>query len=264
MEVATLRSRLSFELLTLRKFSDQSGNMEHEHSPDAIRERLESGPKHNYLRDWIYGGIDGSVTTLAVVTGVAGAQLSSWIILALGFANLFADGFSMAASNYLGTKSEHDDWRRLQEIESRHIDLAPEGEREEVRQIFARKGFDGQELERIVDLITSDRERWIQTMLMDEYGLPHAVRSEWIAALSTFTAFLICGLAPLVPYLFGTQHALTISVTLTGIVFFVIGSVKSRWSTSSWWHSGLTTLAVGAIAATLAYFTGVFIKNLLG
>ena len=238
--------------------------MEHEHSPDAIRKRLESGPQHNYLRDWIYGGIDGAVTTLAVVTGVAGAELSSWIILALGFANLFADGFSMAASNYLGTKSEHDDWRRLQTIENRHIDLAPEGEREEVRQIFARKGFEGEELERIVELITADRERWIQTMLMDEYGLPHAIRSPWIAAFSTFTAFLICGIVPLLPYLFVSANSLTLSVTLTGVVFFVIGSVKSRWSTSSWWYSGFTTLVIGGIAASLAYFTGVIIKWLLG
>ena len=237
--------------------------MEHEHSPEAIRRRLETGPKHNYLRDWIYGGIDGAVTTLAVVTGVAGAQLSTWIILALGFANLFADGFSMAASNYLGTKSEHDDWRRLQDIENRHIDLAPEGEREEVRQIFARKGFEGEELRRVVELITADRERWVQTMLMDEYGLPHAVRSPWIAALSTFTAFLICGVVPLAPYLSGSEYSLTLSAMLTGLVFFAIGSVKSRWSTSSWWHSGLTTLAVGAVAAALAYFTGVVMRWLL-
>jgi VIT1/CCC1 family predicted Fe2+/Mn2+ transporter len=237
--------------------------MEHEHSPDAIRRRLENGPKHNYLRDWIYGGIDGAVTTLAVVTGVAGAQLSSWIILALGFANLFADGFSMAASNYLGTKSEHDDWQRLQNIENRHIDLEPEGEREEVKQIFARKGFEGEELSRIVELITADRERWVQTMLMDEYGLPHAVRSQWIAALSTFTAFLICGVVPLLPYLFGNEHALRLSVIMTGIVFFVIGSIKSRWSTSSWWSSGLTTFAVGGVAALMAYFTGLVIKRLL-
>jgi vacuolar iron transporter family protein len=237
--------------------------VEHEHTTEAIRRRLESGPTHNYLRDWIYGGIDGAVTTLAVVTGVAGAQLSKWIILALGFANLFADGFSMAASNYLGTRAEHDDWRRLEEIEHRHIELAPEGEREEVRQIFERKGFEGTDLNRMVELTTADRERWVRTMLVDEYGLPHAVRSPWIAAFSTFTAFVVCGLAPLLPYLFGSDYALTISVTLTGIVFLIIGSIKSRWSTSSWLHSGLTTLLVGAIAAILAYLAGVLSRRLL-
>jgi vacuolar iron transporter family protein len=236
--------------------------MEHEHSPDAIRRRLDTGPTHNYLRDWIYGGIDGSVTTLAVVTGVAGAQLSHWVILVLGLANLFADGFSMAASNYLGTKAEHDDWQRLENIEHRHIDLEPEGEREEVRQIFERKGFAGADLQRIVELVTSNRERWVKTMLMDEYGLPQSVRSAWMAALSTFTAFLICGLVPLLPYLFGaTEHSFAISAALTGLIFFAIGSIKSRWSTSSWWHSGLTTLLVGGIAASLAYVVGVVLRT---
>jgi VIT1/CCC1 family predicted Fe2+/Mn2+ transporter len=174
--------------------------MEHEHSTAAIRQRLSEGPRHNYLRDWIYGGIDGAVTTFAVVSGVAGAQLSSWIILALGFANLFADGFSMAASNFLGTKAEQDDWHRLEVIENRHIDLAPEGEREEVKQIFQLKGFDGEDLQRIVQLVTANRKRWVRTMLTEEYGLPQAVRSPWIAAISTFAAFLVCGLVPLFPY----------------------------------------------------------------
>jgi VIT1/CCC1 family predicted Fe2+/Mn2+ transporter len=237
--------------------------MEHEHSPDAIRERLDDGPRHNYLRDWIYGGIDGAVTTFAVVTGVAGAQLSTWIILALGFANLFGDGFSMAASNYLGTKAEHDDWRRLEEVENRHIDLAPEGEREEVRQIFERKGFEGSDLERVVTLMTATRERWVRTMLTHEYGLPHEVRSPWIAAICTFTAFLVCGLVPLVPYLLTTKHSLWLSIGSTGIVFVAIGSVKSRWSTAPWWRSGLTTLLVGAIAALLAYATGMTMKYLV-
>ena len=238
--------------------------MEHEHSAEAIHERLIAGPSHNYLRDWIYGGIDGSVTTFAVVSGVAGAELSPWIILILGFANLFADGFSMAASNFLGTKAELDDWRRLEAIENRHVDLAPDGEREEVKQIFQLKGFEGDDLQRIVDLVTSDRQRWVHTMLTEEYGLPREVRSPWIAAISTFTAFVICGLVPLVPYLLKLPQSLEVSMIMTAIVFFAIGSAKSKWSTTSWWQSGLTTFAVGAIAAALAYATGLFLKSFVG
>jgi VIT1/CCC1 family predicted Fe2+/Mn2+ transporter len=89
------------------------------------------------------------------------------------------------------------------------------------------------------------------------------VRSPWIAAVCTFTAFVVCGLAPLLPYLFGSEYSMTISVTLTAIMFLAIGSIKSKWSTSSWWHSGLTTLLVGAIAAALAYFAGVLSRRLL-
>jgi VIT1/CCC1 family predicted Fe2+/Mn2+ transporter len=236
--------------------------MEHEHSVEAIQERLSAGPKQNYLRDWIYGGIDGSVTTFAVVTGVVGAQLSPIIIVIMGFANLLADGFSMAASNFLGTKAEHDDIQRLEAIEHRHIELAPEGEREEVRQIFARKGFAGADLDRVVELITSDRERWVKTMLTDEYGLPQEARSPWLAAISTFSAFLVCGLAPLLPFLLGMKTAIVVSTFLTGAMFFLIGSVKSRWSSASWWRSGFSTLLVGGIAAGLAYAVGVLLKNL--
>ena len=238
--------------------------MEHEHSAEAIHQRLIAGPRHNYLRDWIYGGIDGSVTTFAVVSGVVGAQLSPWTILILGFANLFADGFSMAASNFLGTKAELDDWHRLERIENRHIDLAPDGEREEIRQIFQLKGFEGDDLRRVVDMVTSDRKRWVHTMLTEEYGLPREVRSPWIAATSTFTAFAVCGLVPLIPYVAGFRQSLEISMIMTAIVFFAIGSAKSKWSTSSWWQSGFTTLTVGAIAAVLAYMTGLLFNILLG
>lgn len=236
--------------------------MEHEHTVEAIHERLSAGPRQNYLRDWIYGGIDGSVTTFAVVSGVAGARLSPWIILVMGFANLLADGFSMAAGNFLGTRAEHEDLKRLEAIEYRHVDLAPEGEREEVRQIFRSKGFAGEDLTRVVDSITSDRTRWVRTMLTEEYGLPQEVRSPWLAAITTFSAFLVCGLVPLLPYLFGSSDPLVLSIITTGGVFFMIGSVKSRWSTSVWWSSGLSTLAVGTIAAGLAYTVGLLLNHL--
>src|SRR5208282_1226275 len=111
--------------------------LEHSHTRQAIHDRLARGPRSNYLRDWIYGGIDGAVTTFAIVAGVVGADLSASILLILGFANLLADGFAMAASNYSGTKAESDDYERVLAIEQKHIALVPDGEREEIRQIFS-------------------------------------------------------------------------------------------------------------------------------
>ena len=235
--------------------------LEHEHTAEAIAARIESA-NHNYIRDFIYGGIDGAVTTFAVVSGVSGAELPASIVLILGFANLAADGFSMAASNYLGTRAEQDDYRRLEKIEYRHIDVEPAGERDEIRQIYSKKGFEGDELEKAVDLITSKKDRWVKTMLTDEYGLPSSIRSPWIAAFATFGAFVACGLVPLLPYLFGVASSFLVSFSMTAITFFLIGSVKSRWSTTSWFRSGLETLFVGALAAALAYGVVVFLKNI--
>lgn len=237
--------------------------LEHEHSAESIRARLAAGPHLNYVRDWIYGGIDGSVTTFAIVSGVVGAGLSSSVILVMGFANLVADGFSMAASNYMGTRAEMEDLKLLEAVEYRHIDAVPEGEREEVRQIYQEKGFQGEELERVVALITADRKRWVRTMLTEEYGLPLDVRSPWLAAASTFSAFLACGLAPLLPFLFGLEDAFGLSTLLTGAVFFAIGSIKSRWSTMRWWRSGLQTLLVGSAAAGLSYGIGALLRDLV-
>ena len=237
--------------------------MEHSHSREAIAQRIGS-VKHNYVRDWIYGGVDGAVTTFAVVSGVAGAELSSSIVLILGFANLAADGFSMAASNFLGTRAEIDDQKRLAAIEYKHIEEEPEGEREEIRQIYREKGFEGEELEKAVELITSDKDRWVQTMLVEEYGLPAEVRSPWLAAGSTFSAFIICGLVPLVPYLIGWDSSFLVACILTGITFFLIGSFKSVWSTHSWLRSGIETLFIGALAAGLAYGIGVLLKGVAG
>ncbi len=237
--------------------------LEHEHTAEAIAKRI-GASHHNYIRDFIYGGVDGAVTTFAVVSGVAGAELSTTIVLILGFANLSADGFSMAASNFLGTRAEIDDYKRIEKIEYRHIELAPEGERAEIREIYREKGFEGEELERAVDLITADKERWVKTMLTEEYGLPTEIRSPWLAAGSTFSAFVICGLVPLVPYLFGWGSSFLAACVMTGFTFFLIGSFKSRWSTTGWLRSGLETLLVGALAAAIAYGVGVLLKGIAG
>ncbi|MBT3142659.1 hypothetical protein DS909_02405 [Phaeobacter gallaeciensis] len=229
---------------------------DHSHEPEDIARRIGTAQGHGVLRDVVYGAIDGSVTTFAIVAGVAGAGLSPFIIVALGLANVFADGFSMAAGNYSGTKAELDNIQRLRAIEERHIARYPDGERQEVREILSQKGLSGQVLEDATQEITSDRNNWIQLMLDGEYGLggvdPHPLR----AAMATFFAFLVAGMIPLVPFLLGLEDAFTYSAWMTLGVFFAIGALKSHWSLAPWWRSGAETLVIGGVAAGIAYGVG--------
>jgi vacuolar iron transporter family protein len=236
--------------------------MHHDHTPSAIRARLEEGPRNSYLRDFIYGGIDGAVTTFAIVSGVVGARLSAAIVLILGLANLLADGFSMAAANFSGTRAERHEIDLLREVERSHIRDHPEGEREEIRQIFEKKGFSGDELETIVEKISADEDLWIRTMLQEEYGVAPEVRSPGMAALSTMVAFVLCGAVPLIPFVFRLESPALWSLVSTLAVFFGIGSAKSRWSLIPWWKSGLETLAIGAAAAAIAYGVGVMLSGI--
>lgn len=238
-------------------------NLEAEHTPVAIRARLAKPPEPSYLRDWVYGGIDGAVTTFAIVAGVIGADLSARIILVLGLANLFADGFSMAAGNYSGTKTEVDDYARLQDIERQHIAAVPEGEREEIRQILQRAGLTGDALEQATANVTADPDLWVKTMMREEYGLAEVVRSPLRAAWSTFAAFVLCGAVPLLPFALGLPHAFLVSIGTTTCVFAAIGALKSRWSLSPAWRSATETLVIGASAAVVAYTIGHLLKSLV-
>jgi vacuolar iron transporter family protein len=188
-------------------------------------------------------------------------DLPARVVLVLGLANLIADGFAMGAGNYSGTKADSDFYKHQLAVERKHIALAPSGEREEIRQIFHRKGFSGVDLERIVDVITADEDRWVETMTVEEYGLSPATKSPIKAALSTSAALMSCGLAPLLSYL--GAYSFAMCVLATGLVFFVIGAVKSRWSPSGRMRSGLETLLIGMSAAGISYAIGYGLKVLM-
>ena len=229
---------------------------DHGHSQQEIADRIDAPPGRGFLRDVVYGGIDGSVTTLAIVAGVAGAGLSPFVIVALGLANVLADGFSMAAGNYSGTKAELDNIHRIRAIEERHIKLYPDGERKEVREILAQKGLSGSVLDDATAEITSNHDNWVDLMIEGEYGLgsvdPHPLK----AAMATFFAFLIAGMIPLLPFLLSVANAFTVSAWMTAGVFFAIGAMKSRWSLAPWWRSGGETLLIGGAAAAIAFWVG--------
>jgi vacuolar iron transporter family protein len=246
--------------------SDPEGTKK-SHSRFAIRERLRSTHGQGYLRDFTYGAVDGAITTFAVVSGVAGAGLSSSIVIILGAANLVADGFSMAVSNYLGTRAEGENLDNVREVEKQHIRLYPEGEREEVRQIFEAKGFSGASLDEAVAIVTSDPERWVDTMIQEEYGLSLERKSALRAALVTFAAFVIAGSLPLAAFVDvlgfgGVSYPYQVSTVLTGAALFLAGAIKARYVSRKWYRGGIETLVVGGGAATLAYAVGKLLRTL--
>jgi VIT1/CCC1 family predicted Fe2+/Mn2+ transporter len=238
-----------------------------EHEASAIEARLAAAKQNSYVGDAVLGAIDGCVTTFAVVAGTAGAALPAAVAIVLGLANLIADGFSMAASNYQRAKSEHELLARARETEERHVREVPEGEREEVRQIYAAKGFQGEVLEEIVAGITRDRERWVDTMLIEELGLRLDPPVPGVAALTTFLGFCAAGIVPLLPYflpVLNGEQVFATSTAATAATFFGIGVLKGRTLQQPPLKSGLETLLIGGGAATLAYIAGVLLRGLTG
>ena len=234
-----------------------------EHTEAAVRDRLAEGVRPPYVGDLVYGGVDGAVTTFAVVSGVAGAELAPAVVLVLGAANLLADGFSMAVGAFLGARTEADNRARVRAIEEDHIERVPDGEREEIRQIFGAKGFEGDVLDRIVETVTADRELWIETMLVEEHGLPPVERSPRRAALATFVGFLIAGAIPLLPHAFHLDNAFAISALATATVFALIGAARGVVTDSSPPRASAETVALGGGAAVLAYAVGWLLRGLV-
>jgi len=219
----------------------------------------------SYIRDVVYGANDGIITTFAVVAGVAGAQLSSNIVLILGFANLLADGLAMAIGNYLGTKSEQEYIQKEREMEEWEIEHVPDCEIKEIKDIYKKKGFKGKSLTQMVDLVTSNKKLWVDIMMIDELGiLPDDNTSAFKNGLATFLSFAIAGLFPLLPYLFQVPYLeFKMSIIFTGLSLFTVGALRTFITKKNPLIAGLEMLFVGAIAAVVAYTTGYFIDHKL-
>jgi VIT1/CCC1 family predicted Fe2+/Mn2+ transporter len=216
------------------------------------------------LEDFVYGATDGSVTTFAIVAGVVGASLSPAVVLILGFANLLADGFSMAVGNYLAAKARGEYIEKVRKREEWEIDNLANQEKQEIRDIYIKKGFKDEILDEIVRVITSRRKIWIDTMMREELGLIHDSRRPSDAAWTTFLSFTLVGLIPLLPFVamflggtvLTTSDAFVYSVAFTAGAFFLIGAVKGMVVDKPLLRSGANTLLVGGIAASVAFAVG--------
>lgn len=221
-----------------------------------------------YLGEFVYGGIDGSVTTFAVVAGAAGAGLDSAVVIILGFANLIADGFSMSVGSYLSTKSEKQNYQKHRQIEYWEVENLPELERQEIREIYASKGFSGELLEQVVDTICADKHRWVDTMMKEELEMAEESKSPIVMAAVTFASFQILGFIPLFIYVTDYLHPLDINLflyssSLTGICFIGIGYMKSLVTSTSKLRSILETLLLGSAAAFLSFFIGKIMEQIV-
>lgn len=238
------------------------------HTTEAIKGSAEHHKSGSYVGDFVYGAIDGSVTTFAVVSGVAGAALSVNIVIILGLANLLADGFSMAVGNYLSSKSNVEFIEKERKREEWEIEHYPGGEVEEIRQIFIKKGLKGKNLEDVVKTITSNKKVWVDTMMADELNLIEDKTSPVKKGAVTFVSFAIVGSIPLIPYFLSfffeavKEIVYPFSVIMTFIAFFFIGSVKVYVTEKNWFRSGLETLLVGGVAAIIAYSIGYLLRGL--
>ena len=216
-----------------------------------------------HFDDFIYGSIDGAVTTFAIVAGVVGASLSPGIILILGFANLLADGFSMAAANYQASKARNEYIEMKRKQEEWEIDNLEEQEKEEIREIYSEKGFKDELLEEVVRIITSRRKVWVDTMMKEELGLIEDEKRPLDSSISTFFGFNLIGIIPLIPFMIfmamgidSNSDAFAYSIIFVMSAFFIVGIIKGKIVKKSKIKSGLFTLIIGGVAAMIAYLIG--------
>ena len=236
-------------------------NEKHIHQESKYFQKLQE-----YLSEFVYGGIDGAVTTFAVVAGGFGADLDAGVIIILGFANLFADGFSMSVGAYLSAKSNKENYKKHESIEYWEIENLPETERKEIVDIYRAKGFEGELLEKVVDQITSNKDLWVAEMMKDELNLMEETKSPVKIGAATFASFLIVGFIPLLVYLWTFFYPSDINIffwtsILTGLAFVVVGALKSLVNQTSPIKSIAETVALGLLAAIVAYYVGDILEN---
>jgi len=238
-------------------------------SEDSLHQRTSGlGKLQEYLGEFVYGGMDGSITTFAVVAGAEGANLSSSVVIIMGFANLLADGFAMSVGSYLSAKSEKDNYDMHKRTEYWEVENIPEAEREEIREIYKEHGFEGELLEKVVKVITADKDRWVNVMMKHELGMIPSGKSPFTTGAATFFSFILVGLIPLLSYITDFIQPLDINLflvssLLTTLAFLIIGYVKTNVTQTSRLKGIVETLALGVIAALVAYYVGYSIERIL-
>lgn len=214
------------------------------------------------LAEVILGGQDGLVNVLGVILGVAAATSDARIVIAAGLAATFAESISMGAVAYTSTLAENDLYHSEKEREYRHIQQAPDIEANEIRKIYASKGFEGEMLDKIVNVITSNPDVWVNVMMAEEFQLTPPEKSQaFRSALVVGFSALIGSLIPLFPFFFWTVNlSIAISIFIAALTLFVVGYYKARVTIGKPIKSGLQMAVIGTVSALVGYVVGVIFK----
>jgi len=221
----------------------------------TLPEKQGAGAK---LYDIILGGQDGVVNVLGIALGVATATNDARIVLISGLASTFAESLSMGAVAYTSAKAARDYYRSEVAREEREVDTMPQAEIQEIRDIYTKKGFKGQLLEKIVKKITSNKKMWIETMMAEELRMsPENHAHPFSEALLVGFASLVGSFIPILPFFFATvEQSRYLAVAFSISVLFITGSVKAKITIGKWWKSGLEMSAIGIVAALAGYGIG--------
>lgn len=214
------------------------------------------------ISDIILGGQDGIVNVLGVILGVAAATGDARIVIVAGLAAALAESVSMAAVAYTSTVADAEFYESERAREYRHLEEAPNLEREEIYEIYREKGFKGGLLDRIVDTITGNRDVWVAVMMAEEHQLPVIDRRAALHSSIIVGASALAGsLLPLVPFfLLPVGLGMGVSVGVTALVLFALGAYKARMMVGHPAKSGLEIAAIGTIAALIGYAVGILLK----
>jgi len=212
----------------------------------------------NWLRDVILGGQDGLVNILGIILGVIAGGGTKTVLLAAGFAAAITESISMGAVGYTSTVSERDYYEAERAREAAEIDTMPAAERQEIRDIYATKGFSGELLDRVVDTITSNRDRWLETMMNEELRLQPVENSAiFRSATVIFIATLIGHLIPLLPFVWLPRTpALILAIVLSALALFGVGVYSAVTLVGDWRKSGLKMVLIGLGAAAIGFLIG--------
>ena len=213
---------------------------------------------NNSLRDVILGGQDGLVNMLGIALGVIAAGGSTHVLIVTGLAASITESISMGAVAYTSFGSDRDFYFAERAREQNEIEAQPDDEREEVREIYAAKGFKGQLLEDVVSTITSNRETWVSTMMNEELHLQPVEQLSLVQSAGIVTvATLIGHLIPIVPFMVVARTpAIVMAIVLSAVTLFAVGVYSAKTLVGDWRKSGLQMLAIGLGAAALGFLIG--------